>query len=398
MRIIRRSARVWGLIRVAIVVATLWLLSSYAHAQSTKVDSAAIRASIVLSRSSHAWMSQQIEEPCILPNVKRPGRLIMFYSAVSSSNRAVAAIGKAWADTRDSFRWHQDEANPIFRPSGRGWDGATIRLDSVLYLPEEDAYYIYYSATTGDIQDRIGLAICPAGADGYLSVTAAAIIRYGSSPVLAPEPAAPYHEQMVSQAAVLRKWSGKTHQWDWYMYYSYRGKDGILPGIRLATSHDGKKWTRHFNADDLRGMGQVFRSTPDAYYEWHQAFKVGETYVLSIEVGANHGARWRPVLAVSQDPARGWTQLDADTVLQTKWQGLYDDHTLYHVATPAFYQIDGRWYLFAQACGKPANSNYIDGAWEMWCIACDRAIRTRPGCADLHIPGCSDSRARDSEK
>lgn len=386
MRIVRRPVRVCGPVAIAIVVVTLSQLSSFAHAQSPKVNPAAIRGEIVLSRSSHAWMSQQIEEPCILPNPKVPGRLVMLYSAISSSSKVVA-IGKAWADTRDPFRWHQDEANPIFRPAGRGWDSGTIRLDCVLYRPEEDAYYIYYSGATGDVQDRIGLAICSAGADGYSGVNAAAIARYGSAPVLAPEPAAPYHEQMASQAAVLRQWNAKTHQWDWYMYYSYRGKDGILPGVRLATSHDGKNWTRHFNAADPRGMGQIFRSTPDAYYEWHQAFKVGQTYALSIEVGVNRGARWRPVLAVSQDPARGWTQLDVDTVLQTKWRGLYDDRTLYHVATPAFYLIEGNWYLFAQACGKPANDNYLDGAWEMWCIACDRTIRTRPGCADLHIPG-----------
>ena len=43
--------------------------------------------------------------------------------------------------------------------------------------------------------------------------------------------------------------------------------------------------------------------------------------------------------------------------------------------------------LFAQACGRPANDNYIDGAWEMWGVACDRVIPTHPGCAELHIPG-----------
>ena len=332
-------------------------------------------------------MSQQIEEPCILPNPKAPGRLIMFYSAVSSSNRVVAAVGKAWADTRDPFRWRQGEANPVFRPAGRGWDSSTIRLDCVFYVPEEDAYYIYYSGSVGTIQDRIGLAICPAGADGYSGVTAAAIARYGAAPVLAPEPAAPFHEEMASQAAVMREWNATARRWDWYMYYSYRGKDGTLPGIRLATSHDGKTWTRHFNANDPRGMGQIFPSTPAAYYEWHQVFKVGATYVLCIEVGVNHGARWRPGLAVSTDPVRGWTQLDLDTMLQTKWRGLYDDRTLYHVATPALYLIDKKWYLFAQACGRPANDNYIDGAWEMWCIACDRMIPTRPGCAQLWIPG-----------
>ena len=362
-----------------------------------KTNEPAIRGNIVLPRAGHDWMSQQVEEPCILPNPKAPGRLIMFYSAVSSSNRDVAAIGKAWADTRDPFRWHQDDANPIFRPAGRGWDPNSLRLDTVLYIPEEDAYYIYYSGSSGTIydrfslssgtQDRIGLAICPAGADGYSGVTAAAITRYGSAPVLAPEPGAPFHEEMVSQAAVLRERNATAQGWDWTMYYSYGGKDGLLPGIRLATSRDGKRWTRHFNAADPRGMGQIFRSTPGAYYEWHQVFKLGATYVLCIEVGVDHGARWRPGLAVSTEPERGWTQLDLDTVLQTKWTGLYDDRTLYHVATPALYQIEEKWYLFAQACGRPANDNYLDGAWEMWGFDCDRVIPTRPGCAELHIPG-----------
>ncbi|HUW61624.1 MAG TPA: hypothetical protein VMZ06_11505 [Candidatus Bathyarchaeia archaeon] len=350
-------------------------------------NSGAVHGEMILGRADHDWMSQQIEEPCILPNPKVPGRLIMFYSAVSTADRVVAAVGKAWADTSDPFRWHQDEANPIFGPGKQGWDARTIRLDAVLYIPEEDAYYIYYSGTAGTCQDHIGLAICPAGADGYSGVTADAIKRYGDAPVLAPEPAAPYNEEMASQAGVMREWNAAEKRWDWYMYYSYRGKDGVLPGIRLATSRDGKTWTRQFNNDDPRGMGQIFESTPNAYYEWHQVFKVESTYVLCIEVGIDHGVRWRPVLAVSTDPVKGWTQLDVDTMLQTKWQGLYDDRTLYHVATPALYPIEGKWYLYVQACGRPGNDNYIDGGWEMWAVACNRRIQTRAGCAGLYIPG-----------
>jgi hypothetical protein len=370
-----------------IFATTLTLAGALIWAGETGTQPPPIRGEIVLTRASHPWMSQQIEEPCILPNPKVPGRLIMFYGAVPATNRVVAAIGKAWADTSSPFRWHQDEANPVFRPAGHGWDSTSIRLDSVLYISEEDAYYIYYSGSTGAVQDRIGLAICPTGADGYSVVNAPAIARYGTAPVLAPEPGAPFCEEMASQAAVLREWNTTTKEWDWYMYYSYRGKDGVLPGIRLATSHDGKRWTRRFNGDDPRGMGQVFHSTPGAYYEWHQVFRVGATYVLCIEVGVDRGARWRPGLAVSRDPLRGWAQLDLDTMLQTKWSGLYDDRTLYHVATPALYRIEGQWYLFAQACGRPGNDNYIDGAWEMWGVACDRAIPTRPGCAEICIPG-----------
>ena len=60
-------------------------------------------------------------------------------------------------------------ALPPALPVAPGHDARCIRLDAVLYLAEEDAYYIYYSGTTGSIQDRIGLAICPAGADDLSS-------------------------------------------------------------------------------------------------------------------------------------------------------------------------------------------------------------------------------------
>ena len=355
-----------------------------------------IRGEIIINRTAAAWESQQVQEPCILPNPKNPERLVMFYSGVPASNRKLCYIGKAWALKSDPFTWHQDEGNPVFSPGQEGWDSGSIRLDAVLYVPEEAAYYIYYSGTVASIQDRIGLAICPVGADGYSGITAAAIRRAGSQPVLSPEPAAPYFEQMASQAAVWREWNAPQRRWDWFMYYSYRGKDGTLPGLRLATSYDGKNWTRHFNEKDPRGMGQIFESTPGAYYEWHQVSKIGGTYVLAIEVGTEKGKRWRPVIAVSQHPATGWVQTDVDALLQTKWTGLYRDDTMYHVATPALYQIEGRWYLYVQACPLPGNGNYIDGHWDLWCIACDRLMPTVPGSASIPLPGppAADARGR----
>ena len=61
----------------------------------------------------------------------------------------------------------------------------------MLFILEENAYYIYYSGATGSVQDRIGLAICPAGVDGYSAITPEAIQRVGAQPILAPEPAVP---------------------------------------------------------------------------------------------------------------------------------------------------------------------------------------------------------------
>lgn len=136
-------------------------------------------------------------------------------------------------------------------------------------------------------------------------------------------------------------------------------------------------------------MGHVFASTPDAYYEWHQVARINGTYVLTMEVGTEQGKRWRPVIAVSRRPDRGWTQLDVDTALQTHWGEVYRDETIFHVATPAFHQVGKRWYLFAQACPLPADHNYLDGRWDLWCFACDREIATLPGHTNLFIPGPS---------
>jgi hypothetical protein len=385
-RIRRLNLFAWPLVDLLVSFSTLGLPPS---AVGAEVAAKAIRGEVIVCRTNALWESQQVQEPCILPNPKDPTRLVMFYSGVPATNRNLCFIGKAWALKSDPFTWRQDPQNPVFSPAKQGWDSGSIRLDCVLYLAEQDTYAIYYSGTLGSVQDRIGLALCPAGADGYSNITPGAIQRVGTQPVLSPELAAPYCEEMASQAAVWREWDGKERRWNWFMYYSYRGKDGILPGLRLATSHDGKSWTRHYNKADPRGMGQLFQSTPGAYYEWHQVFKLGNTYVLSIEVGLSAGQRWRPVVAVSRHPDSGWTQLDPDALLQTQWSGLYRDDTIYHVATPAMYLINGRWYLYAQACPLPANGNYIDGRWDLWCVECDRLLPTLPGCASLHIPGQS---------
>jgi hypothetical protein len=378
------SRRTWWLAAVGLLA---WGVGSVCRADEKLIPNPAVRGEVIVKRTDAPWESQQVQEPCILTNPKDPARLILFYSGVPATNRGVCFIGKAWAWRSDPFTWHQDRRNPVFGPGKQGWDSANIRLDCVLYRPERDEYEIYYSGTAGSIQDHIGLVVCPAGADGYSDVRPEKMTRIGGGPVLAPEPAAPYFEQMASQAAVWRERNARTEGWDWFMYYSYRGKDGILPGLRLAVSRDGRNWQRRFNAQDPRGMGQIFASTPGAYYEWHQVFKSGDTYFLSMEVGVAAGKRWRPVLAVSKEPGRGWKQLDPEALVQTEWRGLYSDNTIYHVATPAFYAFDGQWYLYAQACPRPGNDNYIDGRWDLWCFACGRRMATLPGYESIEVPG-----------
>ena len=124
-------------------------------AASAAASLAPIRGEVIIQRTASAWESQQVQEPCLLPNPKDPARLVMFYSGVPATNRNLCFIGKAWALKSDPFTWHQDEHNPVFSPGIQGWDSGSIRLDAVLYVAEEDAYYIYYSGTTASVQDRI---------------------------------------------------------------------------------------------------------------------------------------------------------------------------------------------------------------------------------------------------
>jgi hypothetical protein len=46
-----------------------------------------IRGEIIINRTNSPWESQQVQEPCILPNPKDPTRLVMFYSGVPATNR-----------------------------------------------------------------------------------------------------------------------------------------------------------------------------------------------------------------------------------------------------------------------------------------------------------------------
>ena len=305
---------------------------------------APIRSELIIKRTASAWESQQVQEPCILLNPKDPARLVMFYSGVPMTNRDVCFIGKAWALKSAPFTWHQDPHNPVFSPGRKGWDSGNIRLDSVLYIAEEDAYYIYYSATTGSIQDHIGLAICPAGADGLLR-------HYPCRHSTRRRPTDPL--RLSRQRLTLSKWPRRPQ----FSANGMRKSDGgtgicITPTAARTASSPGSDWP-------LRVMGKPghtalqrerpARHGPDIQVHARRLLRMATRFLklptpiyLSIEVGISAGQRWRPVIAVSQHPDTGWEQLDVDTVLQTKWEGLYRDDTIYHVATPAFYLINGK--------------------------------------------------------
>jgi predicted nuclease of restriction endonuclease-like (RecB) superfamily len=128
---------------VLLLAAALTLAVAPTSASRAEAPRKPIRGEIVISRTDSPWESQQVQEPCVLPNPKDPSRLVMFYSGVPATNRNLCFIGKAWALKSAPFTWHQDPTNPVFSAGKEGWDRGSIRLDAVLYIAEEEAYYIY---------------------------------------------------------------------------------------------------------------------------------------------------------------------------------------------------------------------------------------------------------------
>jgi hypothetical protein len=316
---------------------------------------------MVINCGGGGWKDGQVQEPCILVNPKDPSKLIMFYAGMKLGGRE-GAIAKAWANVADPFTWHEETKRPLLKgePGIAFGETGSIRLDSVIYNEALDEYWIYYTANSVKTHsDAIGLATCPAGKDGYSEVVAASVKRYAGNPILSAKGQVRDDGICVSQGAVFRE-NGL-----WYLFYSYRTAAKTLPGIRLATSHDGKQWTK------VPGPDLLTAAPEQLYIEWHQVYKIGNRYVMFYE-GYNGGTRWGAQVATSSSLTSGWKKMPVHLIDQTKWSGYSD--TFFHVATPAIHQIQSKWYLYFVAAHS--GREYGWQHWAMWCIRCDDVVKT----------------------
>jgi len=305
------------------------------------------------------WKDGQVNEPCILVNPKDPTKLIMFFSGMQLGGTR-GAIGKAWANIDEPLIWHEDPANPIMTADPAiSFEASAIRLDTVIYQRERDEYWIYYTGSNFKTQaDAIGLAITPTGRDGYTDVTPASLRRNPGNPILSPGDQGRDDETYVSQGAVFRERNR------WYSLYSYRTATKVLPGLRLAISTDGTHWRKESGPD-------LLIATPESQYiEWHQVYKIGKRYVMLYE-GYNGGKRWGADIAFSDRLTSGWKKAPLGMIDQTRWEN-YSDQTLFHVATPAIYQIRGHWYLYFQAARA---GYYIRQNWALWGVPADELLK-----------------------
>ena len=310
----------------------------------------------IIDYGGGGWKDFQVEEPCILVNPKDTNKLIMFYSGVKLGGPV--CHGKAWADVSDPFTWHEDANNPFFGGDPKIAPEGSIRLDSVIYNEALDEYWIYYTGADSRSQAVINLATCPAGKDGFSEVVTANIKRFKDNPILTPNGQERDDGNCVSEGAVFRE-NGV-----WYLFYSYRSETKILPGIRLAISTDGKHWAKVSGPDILSAAPE------QKYIEWHQVYKLGDRYLLLYE-GYNGGTRWGADVATSSSLTGDWKKAPVNLFDQAKWPN-YSDETMFHVATPAIYNFNNKWYMYFQAA---PSGEYINQHWALWGIECDDVVK-----------------------
>jgi MYXO-CTERM domain-containing protein len=209
---------------IVILVGVALLVAGEARAQSAP-DGALVRyaGNPLLSKGPAGSYDQvKIGPRAILreaPNVWK-----MWYEAVPAGNQSYAA----YATSTDGLVWTKYAANPVMSPSV-AWEGAggTNHENSpTAILKEGGIYKLWYHGITGTTR-QIGYA---ESADG-LTWT-----KYAGNPVLTPGPSGAWDADTVCEPRVVRVGA------QYYMFYTHCAGSH---GIGLATSPDGKSWTKY---------------------------------------------------------------------------------------------------------------------------------------------------------
>ena len=253
-----------------------------------------------------------------------------------STSNGPAAIGRATASVSNPTSWTEYSGNPIISPA------YSTRLDSIQLVA--GTWYLYSSNQSSHAVDLW------TSTDGFNWAI-------NTSGVLTPSGQGCTDGVEVGQLAVL--YSGST----WDGWSSYWGQTTPLtePGIRHATSSDGIHWTKDTGCANVLSTG-VPPASDSAFIEWHQVQKIGPYYVISYE-GYNNN-NWTANLAYSVNPAGPFVKsLENPVFSGTFNSGDWDQN---HIATPAYYQIGTKWYLFYQgSAGGLGGGNYGASPWSV---------------------------------
>jgi MYXO-CTERM domain-containing protein len=208
---------------ILVFAAVAWLTRA-AQAQSIP-DGALVRYAgnpLLTKGLSGSYDQLKIGPRAILreaPNVWK-----MWYEAVPAGNQSTTA----YATSSDGLTWTKYAGNPVMSPS-EPWEGAggTNHEDSpTAVLHEDGVYKLWYHAISGTTR-QIGYA---ESTDG-LTWT-----KYTGNPVLTPGPAGAWDADTVCEPRVIHTGN------QYVMFYTHCAASH---GIGLATSNDGKTWTKY---------------------------------------------------------------------------------------------------------------------------------------------------------
>lgn len=285
--------------------------------------------------SSGAWDSYNIGGSCIIDD---GAQLIMYH--LGSGPVYGGAGGRATAPrTEPPISWAKYAGNPILVASSSGWEsGCTLRFGSV--VKAGSSYYMYYSTEqNGALGKRatVGLAISTDGVN---------FVKYASNPILLPDVfIGDYH---CAIPMVIN--SGGAY----YMYYTSSTVNNFwTPNqYRVASSSDGIHWTK----------GGVIVSTgpgwDSRYLEQCKVYQASDGIILTYE--GYSGSQWCIGAATSSNPLGPFTKWSGNPIFRPSGvPGTFDQ---YHVATPYFYRMSQKVYLFYQGGDS---SSYDMASWNI---------------------------------
>lgn len=281
------------------------------------------------------WNGGQVQEPCIFLDPTNSSQYIMFFCGQFHGGNG-GYIARATAPVSNPTQW------TVY---GTLLFGGNNRLDSVVWDPVASQFLAYSTVDVGGGNYQVNL---------YTSSDGFTFTAYGSNPVWQPSQCTKTGCTTVSNLAVYR--ADAAH---WYGYYAHRGSYGINPDLRLCTSSDGKNWTDTGTISWAQGAGGTYDSQ---YKEWHQIIQSPDgTFMLVAE--CNDSSQWTIGAATSSSLTGVFTKQSAPIFAGSGNQYDFDSN---HVATPAIYNLGGKWFLFYCGTNAPrGGSSYSLGYWSM---------------------------------
>jgi hypothetical protein len=290
-----------------------------------------VQTTPIMTHSDVGWDSLNIGGPFIIDD----GSQLVMYFLGQTLPYYTCAIGRATGPKIEPpVSWTKYAGNPILTTSDSGWDSGTpntingnsIRFGSVVKIGA--TYYLYYSREISPLPGMIGLATSTDGIN---------FVKYAGNPILTPDMVGEYHCAIPCVINV-----GGVY----YMYYTSSSVNNFwTPNqYRVASSSDGIHFTK---------LGVILTTSSSGSdsvgVEQCKVYQASDGYMLVYE--GFDGVAYSCNVATSSSPAGPFTKFSGNPIFQKSGvPGTFDQ---YQVATPYFYMMNEKLYLFYQGGDSP---------------------------------------------